>query len=128
MKIITATAATQGRRSNDYHWCVEGEVVLPALVICADDSDDPDGGCGCGRGWAGAGSQRATTTAMVRDVPFTMAEYTEAIRSCLEQGGWWPEPVDDDNVRDLAACLSELAASCPVGAVLEKRLDVVTIR
>ena len=128
MKIITATAETQGQRSNDYHWCVEGEVVMPEVVICRSDRDDPDGRCGCGRGWAGASSHRATTTAVVRDLPFTMADYTEAIRSGLEQGGWWPAYVDDDGVREMVAYLVEVAASHPVGAVLEKRLDVVARR
>lgn len=128
MKIITATAATQGQRANDYNWCVEGEVVLPAIVVCGTDRDDPDGGCGCGRGWSGASTQRATTTAVVREVPFTMADYTEAVRSGLELGGWWPGYVDDNDVHEMVATLVDLAESYPVGAVLEKRLDVVARR
>jgi hypothetical protein len=128
MKIITATAATQGQRANDYNWCVEGELVMPPIDICRSDRGDPDGKCGCGRGWSGANSHRATTTAVVREVSFTMADYTEAIWSSLEQSGWWPNYVDDEDVREMVAYLIELAASYPVGAVLEMRLDVVTQR
>jgi len=128
MTIITATSATQGQRVNDYHWCIEGEIVLPAVVICRRDRDDPDGGCGCGRGWSGANSHRATTTAVVRDVAFTLTEYTEAIRSSLEHGGWWPDTVDDGGVTAMVAYLTDIAASHPIGAVLERRLDAVARR
>jgi hypothetical protein len=128
MKIITATAATQGQRVNDFNWCIEGEVVMPPIVICRSDRDDPDGNCGCGRGWSGANSHRSTTTAVVREVPFTLADYTEAIWSSLEQSGWWPMYVDDEDVRNMVAYLIALAACYPVGAVLETRLDVVTQR
>ena len=128
MKIITATSATQGQRSNDYNWCIEGEIVLPPVVICRRDRDDPDGGCGCGRGWSGANSHRATTTAVVRERELTLTEYTEAIRSSLEYGGWWPDVVDGVGLNAMVAYLSDLAASYPVGAVLEKRLNVVVRR
>jgi hypothetical protein len=128
MKIITATAATQGRRINDYNFCVEGEVVMPPIIICRSDRDDPDGQCGCGRGWCGANSHRGTTTAAVREVPFTMSDYTEAIWSSLEQSGWWPTYVDNEGVREMVTYLVEIAAAYPVGAVLEMRLDVVAQR
>ena len=128
MKIITATWATQGQSANDYHRCVEGEIVLPAVVICRRDRDDPDGGCGCGRGWSGANSHRATTTAVVRDLPLTLMEYTEAIRSSLEYGGWWPDIVDADGLQAMVAYLVDLAGSYPVGAVLERRLDATARR
>ena len=128
MHIVTATATTQGRRGNDFNFCVEGELVLPVVVICRKDRDNPDGRCGCGRSWAGASSMRSTTTAMVRDLPLTVDEYTEAIRSSLEYGDWWPEFVDDHGVRQMVAYLLNLARSYPVGAVLERRLDVVTVR
>ena len=125
MRIVTATAATQGQRGNDFDFCVEGELVLAVVVICRKDRDDPDGACGCGRAWAGAASQRSTTTAMVRELPLTVAEYTEAVRSSLEDGDWWPEIVDDLGVREMVAHLLAVARSYPVGAVLERRLDVV---
>ena len=57
-----------------------------------------------------------------------MAEYTEAIRSSLEHGGWWPDIVDDDDLRAMVAYLTDLAVSYPIGAVLERRLDAVARR
>jgi hypothetical protein len=97
MKTITATAQTQGQRFNDYDWCIEGEIVMPPVVICRRDRNNPDGGCGCGRAWAGANSHRSTTTAMVRDVPITVPEYVEAIRSSPAAGhiggNQWSTPV-----------------------------------
>ena len=47
--------------------------------------------------------QRSTTTAMVRDVPMTVDEYIEAIRSSLEYGDWWPEIRRRQGVRQMVA-------------------------
>jgi len=123
MKILTATARTQGQRSSDFHWCVEGELVHFGLV-CAADQDDPDGGCGCGRAFAGLNSHRATTTALVRDIEgFTRDDYVEAIRSSLTQQGWDPSTAEDE-----ADELIDILADWPVGAVAERRLNHVQVR
>lgn len=128
MKIYTATERTQGQRAGDYHWCVEGEIVVPLLVVCDRDRDDPDGGCGCGRGWSGLNSHKATTTAMVRDLDMTEADYTEAVRSSLGQMGWYPRIIDDATLQDLLDDATELANTFPVGAILETRLGEVRWR
>lgn len=123
MKILTATASTQGQRGNDFHWCIEGELVHFGTV-CAADRDDPDGGCGCGRAFAGLNSHRATTTAMVRDLAgFTSGDYIEAIRSSLAQQGWDPGTAEEE-----AGELTELVSGWPAGAVAERRLYTVAVR
>ena len=48
MKILVATGLTQGAEPNDYHFCVEGELVW-IQEPCTSGRDNPDGGCGCGR-------------------------------------------------------------------------------
>lgn len=124
MKVLVATARTQGTRPNDYHCCIEGELVRIGEV-CARDQADPDGGCGCGRGFGGLNSHRATTTAMVAEVPLAREEYVEAIRSSLQQQGWDPcACCSTDEADDLAA----LVADWPVGSVVERRLDELVIR
>jgi len=128
MKILRATAHTQGRRSNDFDWCVEGELVVPPVVVCCLDRNDPDGGCGCGRAWAGAASHRGTTTAMVRELAFTAAEYAEAIRSSLEQDGWWPSFVSQRRLTAMIRELRSAASEYPVGTVLERRLGTISSR
>ncbi|MBW8480743.1 DUF7715 family protein [Actinomadura parmotrematis] len=123
MKLLTATNTTQGYRDNDFDWCVEGELVHIG-VVCARDRDDPDGGCGCGRAFAGLNSHRATTTAMVREVPgFTEADYREAIRSSLEQQGYDPSYAEHE-----AATLRTLVRDWPVGVIVERRLDEIVVR
>ena len=123
MKILTATSRTQGQRPNDFHWCIEGELVHFGLV-CAADQADPDGGCGCGRSFAGLNSHRATTTAMVRDIGgFTTGDYVEAIRSSLSQQGW-----DASTAAEEAGELMAIVADWPVGAVAERRLYAVSVR
>ena len=112
MKVLTATSRTQGQRGNDFHWCIEGELVHFGMV-CATDHADPDGGCGCGRAFAGLNSHRATTTAMIREIEsFTRDDYIEAVRSSLDQQGWDPATAERDQ-RD-----GREPDSTPGGAVL----------
>ncbi|MDL5158116.1 DUF7715 family protein [Actinomycetospora termitidis] len=124
MKVLVATGRTQGARDNDYHHAIEGELVR-IDPPCRKDRDDPDGRCGCGRGFAGMNSQRATTTARVAEVPLTREEYAEALRSSLEHDGY--EPCTCRST-DEADALAELAATWPVGAVIERRLDELARR
>jgi hypothetical protein len=124
MKVLVATARTQGDRPDDYHWCIEGELVRIGEV-CAADLADPDGGCGCGRAFAGLNSHRATTTARIAEVPLSHADYVEAIRSSLQQQGW---DACGDCAAAEAALLAELVAGWPVGTVIERRLDDLVVR
>lgn len=117
MKILVATKLTQGTRSNDYNYCVPGELVW-VQEPCGRDRRDPDGGCGCGRGFAGVASHRATTTAQVVEVDFTRAELIAAMQTSLADGGWpqdWAAEVVDDNLT--------IASAFPAGTVIERRLD-----
>jgi hypothetical protein len=124
MKVLVATGWTQGERPDDYHWCIEGELVRIGEV-CARDLADPDGGCGCGRGFGGLNSHRATTTARIAEVPLSPAEYAEAIRSSLEQQGGDP---CRDCATDEARSLAALVADWPAGTVIERRLDDLVVR
>ena len=124
MKVITATARTQGRRDNDFYWCVDGELVIPPTSICARDRDDPDGGCGCGRSFGGLSSHRATTTAQVSEIEgFTRDDYLVAVRSSLDEQGWPTEVA-----ADIVDLMMEVAGSFPIGTVLEHRDDHIVVR
>lgn len=123
MRMLVATAKTQGARANDYHHCTEGELVWIGLV-CGRDEKDPDGGCGCGRGFGGLNSHRATTTALVADLTgFTRDDYVMAIRSSLAAQGWPPSVAEE-----IADAQLELAGKYPSGTVLERRLDDIYAR
>ena len=122
MKVLVATAETQGLRPNDFDFCVEGELVTVGLV-CATDRRDPDGGCGCGRAFAGLNSHRATTTAKVNEIELSEDDYVEALRSSLTQQGW---PTSD--VQELAWWLAQLVSEWPVGTIVERRIDDILIR
>lgn len=124
MKVLVATASTQGARPNDYCWTVEGELVR-VDEVCRTDLEDPDGGCGCGRGFAGLASHHATTTARVAEVDLGVEEYAEAIRSSLEAQGYEP---DGALVREEAEVLRTIAAALVVGTVLERRLWNLHVR
>jgi hypothetical protein len=61
---------------------------------------------------------------MVRDIEgFTRADYVEALRSSLQQQGWPCEIADAE-----AAELLELVRFWPAGTVVERRLDVISVR
>ncbi len=132
MKILTATSQTQGQRASDYNWCVDGEVVTAAGVICdRDRREGPDGGCGCGRGFTGLNSHKATTTAIVRDLDgYTLEDLAEAVRSYRQQAGWaeLAGGEADKLAAEEAADLAELAAAYPPGTIIERRLDDVQSR
>lgn len=122
MKILVATALTQGTASNDYHFCVEGELVW-IQEPCDRDRKNPDGPCGCGRGFAGAASHKATTTAAVVESEMTRDDVVLAFQTSLTDGGWplsWADEVADENLG--------IAAELPVGAVIGRRLDEFLLR
>ncbi len=122
MKILVATGHTQGTNPNDYHHCVERELVW-IQEPCDRDRRDPQGPCGCGRGFAGAASHRATTTAMVVQSDMTRDDVVLAFETSLSDGGWplaWAEDVADDNL--------EIAAQLPVGAIITRQLDDFLLR
>jgi hypothetical protein len=122
MKILVATGLTQGAEPNDYHFCVEGELVW-IQEPCTSGRDNPDGGCGCGRGFAGAASHRATTTAIVVESDMTPDDMILAFETSLDDGGWptaWARDVTYENL--------ELAGRLPAGTVIERRLDAFCVR
>jgi hypothetical protein len=54
---------------------------------------------------------------------FGVADYIEALRSSLDQQGW-----DSTTAEREARDLLDLVRDWPVGAIVERRLDWVTIR
>ena len=124
MKVLVATDRTQGDPANDYNFCIEGELVR-INEVCARDRGDPDGGCGCGRGFGGLNSHRATTTARIAEVPFSLADYAMALQSSLQQQGW--DPCDDCAMSE-AVDLAALVLGWPSDSVVERRLDQLVVR
>jgi hypothetical protein len=131
MKLLTATAATQGQRASDFAWCVPGEVVTPGVFICDRDRlEGPDGGCGCGRSFAGLNSRAATTTAVVADLDgYTLDDLTVAVAASRQAAGWAEMDADPAQAaREEAEMIAETAAEYAVGDVVEIRLGEVARR
>ncbi len=123
MKVLVATAETQGERDTDYHWAVEGELVW-IQEPCATDLRRMPNACGCGRGFAGLASHRATSTVKVVDRPeLSFDDYTEAIRTSIGDGGWPTEWAPD-----LAVALADFATEWETGAILERDIWVFESR
>ncbi len=119
MKVLTATAQTQGQRENDYNWCVEGELVW-ITPPCATDGVDPDGPCGCGRGFAGLSSHRATTTARVRDLQLSRNDMITAVAAYYESAGYAPIPAAELEYE--VDEMLDIAAAWKVGTIIERRI------
>lgn len=120
MRVLVATEESQGRRTDDFDWCVEGELVWVAEPCDRDRRGDVTS-YGCGRAFAGMASHRSTTTAVVRDLPqLTRQAYEDALRGSLIDQGWpaeWAEDLIDE--------LIVWSEAWPVGTVLERHLDFV---
>jgi hypothetical protein len=131
MKLLTATQERQGERPGDFSYATEGEVVVLGEV-CATDQNDPNGGCGCGRAFSGLRSQRATTTALVRDLDLGREDLEFAVAARLAANGITARTIGDleyaelfiDTVDDLI----RFGATWPEGTVVRRTLDGVTIR
>ena len=123
MKVLVATSRTQGARTTDYHWCVEGELVWVQHPCDRDLRRDPHS-CGCGRGFAGLASHRATTTAMVKEIAWiTLDVYVEALRESFEAGGW---PTSLAHIVGVDQAI--FASAWPAGTILERDIEVFTER
>ena len=115
MKVLVATAATQGKRADDKFECIDGEFVW-LVPLCPSSRIDPDSPCSCGRTFAGLSSAGRTTTAEVIDIPtltrgaFSATFWAVHTRECTCS-------IDEATVTKLLAD----ANRWPVGSVLERR-------
>jgi hypothetical protein len=127
VKVLHATPRTQGWRDNDFDFCEDGELVVLPAVLCSNET--ADGPCGCARSLCGVSSGRATTTAVVVDVPMSEEEWLAVVASAYVADGWYDDssevdPVVFDDHRDLLAKITVL----PVGTVVEFRDDRLAVR
>jgi hypothetical protein len=126
MKLLTATRERQGEQAGDFCFATDGELVLVGDV-CAADRDDPDGGCGCGRAFSGMSSMRATTTALVRDLDFTLDDVRFAVEGYYVAAGMGPEVFGKEEFAQVVSAtlddMADTARGLPVGAVVGRRLN-----
>jgi len=124
MKVLVTTRRTNGLVEGDYDWTVPGELAWVTMP-CDSDLADPEGRCGCGRGFGGLMSHRATTTVEVKDLPITLEELREALRTSLTDQGWLsPRQTATDQVallQEVLADVRDIAAHFRVGDVVRRR-------
>lgn len=83
MLVLIATDELHGHVPSDHHHAVDGELVVPVVLDCIDDSCEA-----CARGWFGLVSHGGTTTAMVVDRPgVTESILRRRIHDWLDCGG-----------------------------------------
>lgn len=119
--------ATNDPNPEGFTWTHDGELVMIGFT-CDRDLRDPDMGCGCGRSFAGLDSHKGTTRAVVEDRELDLIQVRDAVRVCLEQGGWIGKDMDEadiDLVAECAAQMVEIGETFPPGTRLGRRLDDV---
>lgn len=129
MKVLVATNEMQGALAGDYAWTVEGELVTIEFSACSTPES-----CGCGRGFVGLASSRATTTAMVVDLPHIgPADLREVVEDWLERSGWNEllehdaeaiDAVTDEHVENIEM----VCANYATGTVVERDGELVRPR
>lgn len=129
MKVLVATAATQGERATDFCTADEGEPVYFG-VACQDPDNEV---CGCGNVFTGLLSGKCTTTAQVQDVPQASTEqWTRLIGAYLGQSGWEGLYSSGGELmreaRRDATGLAAIALEFTAGTVVERRLSGVAAR
>ena len=117
MKILVATARTQGQRSNDFRFVPEGEPLMPGQEC---KGEEVDGRCGCRRSLTGVECRKATTTALVTEVRHDRRWLTRLFRRSLMRVGLRPEPGEVKQLVDRAILM---ASSFATGTVIERRGD-----
>ncbi|MCU1394478.1 MAG: hypothetical protein JWM34_2906 [Ilumatobacteraceae bacterium] len=126
MKVLVATHITQGEDADDYCWTVDGELVSPIGLVCNNVN------CGCSRGFPGLGSSRATTTALVVDLPHIgWRELTDAVNDSLHRGGWLDHaPIRSQitMIESQVDAIIEVAQAYPVGTVVCRDGDEIYAR
>lgn len=119
MRVLVATNEFQGTRKGDYARGVEGEIVVPEVVQCGHPA------CGCGRGFAGLASDRATTTAMIVDLPHVApSDLRGIVFDWLERRGWDDLLGDSDEIQEIVDehvdNVEVICAAYAVGTIVER--------
>lgn len=121
MKVLVATADSQGVRKNDFCNATVGELV----TFCNEcDGEEVDGRCGCRRSMAGLESHKATTTFQVVNRDITREDFEQKLRDSLVDAGWaglMSQEELEAQIKEDADELLRLAEYFPLGRILEKR-------
>lgn len=122
MKVLVATADTQGRRENDFCWAEEGEIVTFGSE-CRDETID--GTCGCRRALCGVETRMATTTFRVEEREDLSQEGLVAMLAASLVAGRWFATMEQAGPTAVvnAFRLARLASLFPADTVLERRGD-----
>jgi len=122
MKILVATAKTQGARKNDFCFVPEAEPVMFGFEC---DNEPIDGGCGCRRAMCGVECLKATTTMAVAEAAMDRAGLIAAFVASSKRSGF---NLTAAEVAPMADDLIRIAGRFEAGTVLERRGDAFRVR
>lgn len=127
MRVLVATKYGQGVRESDFCWVPEGEIVHFGFE-CDRDTEGPDGYCGCRRAMVGLECAKATTTMRVVEVRTSRKEVLAKLKRHYQKDWKMKAAKAEKMARDETKDLLKIAASFPLGVVLEKRGDKLQTR
>jgi len=120
MKVLIATAETQGKRANDFCCTNDGELVMFGIEC---DNGTVDDECGCKRALCGIDSAKATTTFKVVDMDITRDEFAEKIKVFYNERWSIDKPTSEKLAYIQVEELVRLADTFCEKDILEKRGD-----
>ena len=99
---------------NHWNWCNRDEIVGTHGFVC-----DNGEGCGCNRSFDGIVSAKATTKALVRDVPFSVVlKAIEQLYKTTFNGWGGVQRIAENSVLNFMALLAEIE-KYPADTILE---------
>lgn len=125
MRVLVATTKQQGKRSNDFSFTNDGELVRYGFDC---DGEDVDGVCGCKRSLIGFDSHKGTTTFCIAEMDINLEQVTKLIEKSLKASGFIsPSDPEEENKEFIAEIVLETLSlwksfdQFPIGLVLERR-------
>ncbi|MEW2507628.1 hypothetical protein AB0878_44930 [Amycolatopsis sp. NPDC047767] len=117
LRVLVATARTQGWRPADFLACDDGE-----LVAVTTGCERGNARCGCDlcRVFTGLESRKAATTAEVIEIAMSVDEYLTEYRASLFESGVADTEHNRSEIEASAHSLLAIADELPVGTVIER--------
>lgn len=125
LKVFVATRRTQGHRDNDFAH-IDGPELVDLARTCIQDS--AGSGYGCARAFTGLSSGKVTTTAEIVERDLTLVQYRNIVHRSLVAAGIDDDPELRRQAEQSADEMARVAASWPVGTVVERRGAAIVVR
>lgn len=125
LKVFVATSRTQGHRDNDVTH-IHGPELVDLTRTC--DQNRADSGYRCANAFTGLSSGKITTTAEIVERDLTLVQYRNIVHRSLVAAGFDDDPELRRRAEISADEMVRIAASWPIGTIVERRGANILLR